>query len=105
MSSVTVYVYYGFPGSIFKMLAMENDKKPKFRLSIIQLLFVTNLQYLPLNVCLLRYQKPKFVAIMGINCSHKNCSCHIVNNFERINNVIKRTKLTVIHSWPGLDDK
>ena len=41
---------YGFPGAIFKMSAMENDKKANFGFSIIQLLFVTNLQYLPLNV-------------------------------------------------------
>ena len=45
---------YGFPEAIFKMLAMENDKKQKFGLSITQLLFVTNLQYLPLNVYFLR---------------------------------------------------
>ena len=41
---------YGFPGAIFKMLAMKNDKKPKLGFSIIQLLFITNLQYLPLDV-------------------------------------------------------
>ena len=41
---------YGFPEAIWKMSAMENDKKPNFGLSIIQLLFVTNLQYLFLNV-------------------------------------------------------
>ena len=41
---------YGFPEAIFKMLAVENDKKPKLGFSIIQFLFVTNLQYLPLNV-------------------------------------------------------
>ena len=40
---------YGFPEAIFKMSAMENDNKPNFRFSIIQL-FVRNLQYLPLNV-------------------------------------------------------
>ena len=44
------FCIYGFHGAIFKMLTMENDKKPKFEFSIIQLLFVTNLQYLPLNV-------------------------------------------------------
>ena len=41
---------YGYPEDIFKMLAMENNKKPNFGLSIIQLLFVTNLQYLPINI-------------------------------------------------------
>ena len=41
---------YAFPESIFNMSVMENDKKPQFRFSIIQILFVTNLQYLPLNV-------------------------------------------------------
>ena len=41
---------YGFPEAIFKMSAMENDNKPNFWFSIIQLLFVRNLQYLPLNV-------------------------------------------------------
>ena len=40
----------GSPEAIFKMLAMENDKKPKLGFSIIQLLFVINLQYLPLDV-------------------------------------------------------
>ena len=41
---------YGFPEAIFKMSAMENDNKPNFGFSIIQLLYVRNLQYLPLNV-------------------------------------------------------
>ena len=43
---------YGFLVAIFEMLAKENDKKPKFGFSIIQLLFATNLQYLHLNVYL-----------------------------------------------------
>ena len=43
---------YGFLVAIFKMLAKENDKKPKFGFSIIQLLFATNLQFLHLNVYL-----------------------------------------------------
>ena len=41
---------YSSPEAIFKMLVMENEKKPKFGLSIFQLLFVTNLQYLHRNV-------------------------------------------------------
>ena len=44
------FCIYDFPEAIFKKSAMENDKKPKFGFSIIQLLFVINVQYLPLNV-------------------------------------------------------
>ena len=40
----------GFPDAIFKMLAMKNYKKPKLGISIIQLKFITNWQYMPLNV-------------------------------------------------------
>ena len=35
---------YGFPEAIVKMSAMENDNKPNFGFSVIQLLFVRNLQ-------------------------------------------------------------
>ena len=41
---------YGFAEAIFKMSAIENDNNLNFGFSIIQLLFVRNLQYLPLNV-------------------------------------------------------
>ena len=41
----------GLPGAIFEMLAMENNKKPKLWFFIVQLLFIIDLQYLPLNVC------------------------------------------------------
>ena len=47
---------YSFPEAIFKMLVMENDKKPKFGLSIFQLLFVLNLQYLPRNAYFWEWQ-------------------------------------------------
>ena len=42
---------YGFPRAILKMSAMENDKRPRFGISIIQFLFVTQLQYSTLHVC------------------------------------------------------
>ena len=42
---------FGFLEALLKMSARENDKTTKFGFSIVRLLFVTYLQYLPLNLC------------------------------------------------------
>ena len=36
-----------------------------------------------------RSQMPRLQTIMGTNCSHNNCPCYIMNNFEGISFVIK----------------
>ena len=42
---------FGFLEALLKMSARENDKTTKFGFSNVRLLFVTHLQYLPLNLC------------------------------------------------------
>ena len=42
---------FGFLEALLKMSARENDKTTIFGFSNVRLLFVTYLQYLPLNLC------------------------------------------------------
>ena len=52
--TVTICVYmHGFPEALFEMSARENDK---IWITIVRLLFVTYLQYLPLNICFQSYK-------------------------------------------------
>ena len=39
----------GIPVAIFKMLAAENDNKPKTGMSIFRLLFIIDLHYFPVD--------------------------------------------------------
>ena len=54
LNSQNMGMYGGFPGAIFKMLAMENDEKgekPNWRFIITQLLFVRVSPNFPLSIC------------------------------------------------------
>ena len=88
-----------FHEAIFKIPTGENGEKPKIWMFITQLLFVISLQYLPLNICILRSKT--FINYLQITCCSKTFKIH--HGYQSWP-ILAATKMLLLHKliWNNL---